>query len=83
MPPCQLGQDIAAELGIPAPITMSQRDVPGATRGMIPLLVEMGIQAYSGGVNGASLPPHVPQAFVWRDEESGTDILGMVHPFGQ
>ena len=61
---------------------MTQRDVPGATRGIVPLLETNGVRAYAGGVNTASLPPHVPRAFVWRDEASGKEILGMVHPHG-
>eukprot|EP00043_Microstomoeca_roanoka_P020970 m.254644 g.254644 ORF g.254644 m.254644 type:complete len:721 (-) comp18355_c0_seq1:279-2441(-) len=78
----QLGKDLAAQLNISEPTVLTQRDVPGATRGMIPLLVQAGIKGYSEGVNTASLPPAVPRVFVWRDEPSGTEILASVHPFG-
>jgi hypothetical protein len=61
---------------------MTQRDVPGATRGIVPLLEANGVRAYAGGVNTASLPPDVPRAFVWRDMPSGKEILAMVHPHG-
>ena len=62
--------------------TLSQRDVPGMTRGVIPLLVAVNASAISIGVNGASCPPNVPKAFVWQEPESGAEILGMVHPYG-
>lgn len=58
---------------------MSQRDVPGMTRSVIPYLLQSGIRAISVGVNGASAPPVVPKAFVWRDPVSNTDILAMWH----
>lgn len=73
-------------------ITMSQRDVPGMTRSVIPLLRESGVQAITVGVNGATAPPGfhlkifdsqstgVPSAFVWEDPSSGQDILAMWHP---
>ena len=63
-------------------ITMSQRDVPGITRGVIPLLNKMGVKAITVGVNSASMPPAVPQAFRWVDPESGNDLLAMWHPGG-
>ena len=34
------------------------------------------------GVNSASMPPAVPQAFRWVDPESGSDLLAMWHPGG-
>jgi len=40
------------------------------------------VEAITVGVNGASLPPAVPKLFLWRDEESGTDIIAMWHPYG-
>eukprot|EP00053_Salpingoeca_punica_P002328 m.37251 g.37251 ORF g.37251 m.37251 type:complete len:723 (-) comp11520_c0_seq4:1207-3375(-) len=70
------------KLGIPEPLTMTQRDVPGATRAIIPRLVKAGILAYSGGVNLASLPPAVPKIFKWVDMASNTSVLGLVHPNG-
>lgn len=78
----KVGIDLAAELNVSAPITMTQRDVPGATRGIVPLLTKAGVQAYAGGVNTASLPPNVPRTFVWHDEQTSTEILAMVHPHG-
>jgi hypothetical protein len=66
----------------PHKATVSQRDVPGMTRGAIPVLLQNGIRAVSVGVNGASTPPKVPRAFIWRDEASNTSIPAMWHPYG-
>lgn len=41
-------------------------DVPGQTRGVVPLLQKAGIQLLHIGVNSASMPPDVPLVFVWR-----------------
>ena len=41
-----------------------------------------GIIGFSSGVNTASLPPHVPRAFLWRDVATNSDIITTVHPFG-
>mmetsp|Transcript_22686 Transcript_22686/g.44914 ORF Transcript_22686/g.44914 Transcript_22686/m.44914 type:complete len:749 (-) Transcript_22686:322-2568(-) len=73
---------LAADLGVPAPTVMTQRDVPGATRGMVPLLVQHGVTGFSVGVNTASLPPATPRVFVWRDEASNTEVLTSLHPHG-
>ena len=69
-------------LGKSRTITMSQRDVPGTTRGIIPLLNKMGVRAITVGVNRASMPPAVPQAFCWVDPASGSDLVAMWHPGG-
>lgn len=77
-----LSQYLDDFVGKPQTITMSQRDVPGITRGVIPLLNKMGVRAITVGVNSASMPPAVPQAFRWVDPESGSDLLAMWHPGG-
>ncbi len=64
------------------PTTMSQRDVPGTTRAMLPLLAAAGVRALSFGANEASAPLIVPQIFRWRDEASGAELLTMYHPSG-
>ena len=38
------------------------------------LVISTGITGISVGVNGASLPPAVPKAFVWRDESSKEEV---------
>lgn len=59
-----------------------QRDVPGLTRAVIPVLAAKGIKAVSVGVNPGSAPPAVPQytPFIWRDEASGTQLLAFWRP---
>jgi len=60
-------------------IAAKMTDVPGHTRGIVPLLADAGIQFLHIGVNPASTPPDVPPIFVWRDEPSGRDIIAMYH----
>jgi hypothetical protein len=61
---------------------MSQRDVPGITRAVIPLLSRAGVRALSVGVNTYSGPPHVPRIFKWVDRPSNTSLVAMWHPGG-
>ena len=60
----------------------AQRDVPGITRSVVPVLAGMGIKALTMGVNGGSAPPAIPHntPFRWRDERSGSELLVMQHP---
>jgi hypothetical protein len=51
-------------------------DVPGHTRGIVPLLAEAGITFLHIGVNPASTAPAVPPIFVWRDT-SGAEVIVM------
>jgi len=57
-------------------IAAKMTDVPGHTRGIVPLLAQAGIAFLHIGVNLASKPPSVPPLFVWRDP-SGADIIVM------
>jgi len=56
-------------------------DVPGHTRGIVPLLAEAGIQFLHIGVNAGSTPPAVPPVFVWRDP-SGAEVIVLLHKGG-
>jgi len=38
--------------GLPRKVTASQRDVPGLTRAAVPVLVDQGVKAISGGCCG-------------------------------
>ena len=51
-------------------------DVPGHTRGIIPSLVEVGVQFLQVGVNGGSAVPKVPPLFRWQDP-SGSEMIVM------
>ena len=64
------------------PRTLSQRDVPGIPRSIIPILKDTGLEMISVGVNGGSSPPDVPRLFRWLDPGSGEDIIAMWHPLG-
>ena len=76
-----LTANISSELGF-LPMAMSQRDVPGLSRSVIPIMKKRGVEAITVGVNTACMPPAVPSAFVWRDEKSDTEVIGMWHPRG-
>lgn len=71
-----------AQFGLPPKRTMSQRDVPGTSRALIPVLAAAGVAAISVGVNGASGAPAVPSVFTWLDPASNTSVLAMWHPGG-
>ena len=49
---------------------------------LIPLLKQNGVQAITVGVNGASMPPAVPNIFRWKDPISNEEVLAMWHPGG-
>ena len=68
--------------GLPHKIVMSQRDVPGVTRGVVPLLASRGVRAFSEGANGAFTSPQVPLLFNWTDAASGSSVLYLNHPSG-
>lgn len=75
--------DLADELGVPRPRTVSLRDVPGTTRALVPILVRNNITAISIGVNGGSPAPAMPNPGVWRDPASSTSVLYMQTGQGQ
>ncbi len=51
-------------------------DVPGHTRGIVPLLAEAGIKFLHIGVNPGSTVPSVPPLFRWQDD-SGAELMVM------
>lgn len=57
-------------------IAAKMTDVPGHTRGIVPLLAQAGIQFLHIGVNQTSRIPDVPSVFVWQDP-SGAEIIVM------
>jgi hypothetical protein len=64
-------------------VAAKMTDVPGHTRGIVPLLAEAGIRFLHIGVNEASTPPDVPPVFRWRDEASDSEIMVMFqHTYG-
>ena len=57
-------------------IAAKMTDVPGHTRGIVPLLAEAGIRFLHLGINGASRVPDVPDIFRWRGQD-GAEIVVM------
>lgn len=57
--------------------TLSQRDVPGMTRALIPILSRKGVSAISIGANDGSTPPDVPACFLWTDADSESELIGL------
>ena len=73
----QLTHDVDSKLGQAKKTVMSQRDVPGMTRSIIPLLRSRGVNTVSVGANGGSTPPNVPPAFIWQDPVSGENVTAL------
>src|SRR5262249_15134854 len=70
-----LSQELDARFGKKT-IAAKMTDVPGHTRGIVPLLAEARIQFLHIGVNPASTPPAVPPVFVWRSPD-GSEVMVM------
>lgn len=66
----------------PHATVMSQRDVPGMTRAVIPLLVAQGVRALSVGANGYSASAAVPSIYKWEEPLSQTSVVAMQNPGG-
>lgn len=58
-------------------ISAKMTDVPGHTRGIVPILKRAGVQLFHIGVNGASMPPDVPPVFLWRAPD-GSQLAVMI-----
>lgn len=56
-------------------ISAKMTDVPGHTRGIVPLLQRAGVRLLHIGVNGASMPPDVPPVFVWQAPDGSRIIV--------
>ncbi len=57
-------------------IAAKMTDVPGHTRGIVPLLAQAGIRFLHIGVNPACRAPAVPPVFVWQDPR-GAELVVM------
>ena len=57
------------KFGLPKKKTLSQRDVPGVSRSVIPILKKNNVTAISIGANGGSTPPALPPCFIWRTKD--------------
>lgn len=73
----------AARAELPFKKTLSQRDVPGITRGAVPILARNGVPYISIGTNnGPYKPIGIPNAFVWKDNTTQSEALVTWHSFG-
>ena len=78
----RIAHDLDAQFNQTAKICLSQRDVPFMTRAAVPLLKAAGVEAITVGTNYACQFPKVPKIFLWKDENSGADLIAMEHPHG-
>ena len=76
-----LASELDARFGVRT-IAAKMSDVPGHTRGIIPLMAERGITFLHIGVNAASPAPDVPPVFRWREPKSGAQLVVMYHTAG-
>jgi hypothetical protein len=56
-------------------IAAKMTDVPGHSRGIVPLLAKAGVRMLHIGVNPASTPPDVPPVFLWRVDGSEVVVV--------
>ncbi len=70
-----LSQELDKRFGLKT-IAAKLTDVPGHTRGIVPLLAEAGVRFLHIGVNPGSTVPQVPPLFRWLDP-SGADLVVM------
>ena len=59
-------------------LTAKMTDVPGHTRGLVPVMAEAGIELFHVGVNTGSTMPDVPQLFIWKSTD-GAELTMMYH----
>ncbi len=56
-------------------VAAKMTDVPGHTKGLVPLLAKHGIKLLHIGVNGASALVHVPPCFLWKNGDSEVVVI--------
>ena len=62
---------------------INQRDVPGITAGVIPILIKNNIKAISIGANELAGTPEVPNIFRWKHPtNSNLEVIMMMHVGG-
>mgnify|MGYP003885175691 CR=1 FL=1 len=62
--------------------TLSQRDVPGLTRALLPHLARHNVTALSIGENSQVAPVNVPDLFRWVDNTTGASAVALFHKLG-
>ena len=56
-------------------VSAKMTDVPGHTKGLVPLLAKHGIKLLHIGVNGASALVDVPDCFLWKNGDSEVVVI--------
>lgn len=56
-------------------VAAKMTDVPGHTISLVPILAKHGIKLLHIGVNGASAMPDVPECFLWKHEETNSEVI--------
>ena len=60
-------------------IAAKATDVPGHTRGIVPILADHGVRFLEIGINGMCPMPAVPPLFRWQDAETNKEIVVAYH----
>ena len=63
-------------------IAAKMTDVPGHTKGIVPILAEAGVELLHIGTNEASTMPDVPPVFRWKVGEHAVTVI-FQHAYGQ
>ena len=71
----EMGERLSDEFDTPRPIAVSQRDVPGWTRGALPLLNKHGVVGLSFGAGTPPGKADVPPLCVWKDLATGSEVV--------
>ncbi len=90
---CEVADRSLFKLGLALSARLDQRfgrktlagkmtDVPGHTRGIVPILAEAGIELFHVGANPASALPAVPSVFVWKSPEGAEIVVMYQHHYG-
>ena len=56
-------------------VSAKMTDVPGHTKGIVPLLAKHGIKLLHIGVNGVSAVPEVPECFLWKNGDAEVVVI--------
>jgi hypothetical protein len=80
-----IARDLDDAFGLPHKTLLSQKDVPGATIGLVDVVADAGVLALHVGVNDFSHTPSVPVSspqhrerchpFVWRNNATAADVM--------
>lgn len=78
----KLIQSLDREFNLTYKTVLSQRDIPGLTASVIPILNKHGIKYLSVGVNQMSASPQVPKLFKWYYPLNNSSVVAIWHPGG-